>query len=80
MSPYCKEGYYEKFYWNRCSKTIFWLASGRNRRFPNQMQGIKACLKLCQDVRPILIIMEATGGYESLLAATLQAEGWPVAE
>ncbi|MHC4740113.1 MAG: hypothetical protein ACYS9Y_14485 [Planctomycetota bacterium] len=44
------------------------------------MQGIKACLKLCQDVRPILIIMEATGGYESLLAATLQAEGWPVAE
>ena len=55
------------------------LASGNNRRFPNEMQGIQACLKLCQDVQPELIIMEATGGYESLLAATLQAEGWPVA-
>lgn len=55
------------------------LASGHNRRFPNEMQGIQACLKLCQDVQPELIVMEATGGYESLLAGTLQAEGWPVA-
>ena len=54
-------------------------ASSQSQCFPNEMQGIQACLKLCRDVRPELIIMEATGGYESLLAATLQAEGWPVA-
>lgn len=58
---------------------LYVLASGRDRRFPNEMQGIHACLKLCQDVQPELIVMEATGGYESLLAGTLQAQGWPVA-
>jgi len=55
------------------------LVSEQDQRFPNEMQGIQACLKLCQDVQPELIVMEATGGYESLLAGTLQAEGWPVA-
>ena len=55
------------------------LASEQDMQWPNNAKGIRAALKLCQQEQPELIVMEATGGYESLLASTLQAEGFSVA-
>jgi transposase len=45
----------------------------------NSTDGIGKCVALCNEIRPELIVMEATGGYELTLAATLQAEGFAVA-
>jgi len=45
----------------------------------NDSEGICKCVELCQQIQPELIVMEATGGYETLLASTLQAKGFPVA-
>ena len=55
------------------------LKTGQNRRMDNAPDGIRQCVTLCHDLRPSLIVMEATGGYEIALASTLQAEGWAVA-
>lgn len=55
------------------------LATSQDERFSNDRKGIQQCLQRCQQESPELIAMEATGGYESLLAATLQSEGLPVA-
>ena len=55
------------------------LKTGRDRRMDNSPNGIRQCVALCNDIRPSLIVMEATGGYELALASTLQAEGWAVA-
>lgn len=54
------------------------LESGRDLRFANDPAGIRQCLTLCRKVQPELIVMEATGGYESLLAGYLQAAGFAV--
>lgn len=45
----------------------------------NDAAGISECVKLCQQIQPELVVMEATGGYERSIASTLQAEGCPVA-
>ena len=55
------------------------LDSNRVFRFTNDAAGIRQCITLCRQVQPELIVMEATGGYETLLAGHLQAEGLPVA-
>lgn len=55
------------------------LESNQDFRFANDPAGIRQCIKHFQQVRPDLIVLEATGGYESLLAGHLQAEGLPVA-
>lgn len=55
------------------------LATGQDERFSNDDKGIQQCLQRCQQESSELIVMEATGGYESLLAGTLQAEGLAVA-
>ena len=55
------------------------LASGQDERFSNDEKGIQQCLQRCRQKSPELIVLEATGGYESLLAGTLQAEGFAVA-
>ena len=45
----------------------------------NDSEGIHDCINLCRTVQPELIVMEATGGYETPLASHLQAESFPVA-
>ena len=55
------------------------LKTGQGRRMGNSTDGIRQCVALCNKIRPELIAMEATGGYELTLAGTLQAEGFAVA-
>ena len=55
------------------------LRTGQDRRMKNSTDGIRKCVALCNKIGPELIVMEATGGYELALAATLQAEGFAVA-
>jgi transposase len=55
------------------------LKTGEDRRLENSADGILQCVDLCNEIRPKLIVMEATGGYERTLAATVQAEGFAVA-
>lgn len=55
------------------------LKTGQDQRMENSTNGIRQCVALCKEIRPQLIVMEATGGYELTLAATLQAEGFAVA-
>ncbi len=51
----------------------------KDLRFENSAEGIDKCLRMCLEVKPELIVMEATGGYEYLAAATLSGEGLAVA-
>jgi transposase len=52
---------------------------GQARSFTNDDFGHQAFLELCRNVKPHIVVMEATGGYENLLAAKLGAAGWAVA-
>ena len=55
------------------------LHGEKDVQFENTADGIKECVTLCQKVRPDLIVMEATGGYEYLATAMLSAARLPVA-
>jgi len=55
------------------------LKTGQDQRMENSTDGIRQCVAICNKIRPELIVMEATGGYELTLAGTLQAEGFAVA-
>ncbi len=55
------------------------LKTGQDQRMENSTDGIMKCVAICNKIRPELIAMEATGGYELTLATTLQAEGFAVA-
>jgi len=55
------------------------LNSKSDLQFDNSADGIKECCKLCLEVEPEIIVMEATGGYEYAAAAELSANGLPVA-
>ena len=55
------------------------LNEKRDIQFENSAAGIKECVNVCQKVKPELIVMEATGGYEYLTAAKLSIEGLPIA-
>jgi transposase len=55
------------------------LKTGRDKRMENSTDGIRKCVAICNKIKPELIVMEATGGYELTLAATLQTEGCAVA-
>lgn len=58
---------------------MYVLTTNQSERFSNDDKGITQCLLRCRQQSPELIVMEATGGYESLLAGTLQAAGLAVA-
>ena len=58
---------------------VFVLEKNKALVMTNDSEGICKCVELCQQIQPELIVMEATGGYEALLASTLQAKGFPVA-
>jgi len=45
----------------------------------NDLKGIRHCVKRLVELKPELIVMEPTGGYEIPLVAELQAAGLPVA-
>jgi transposase len=55
------------------------LSEKRDIQFENSGSGIKECVKVCLKVKPELVVMEATGGYEYSVAAKLCAQGLPVA-
>ena len=48
-------------------------------QFPNEIDGHTALLAWIQPLAPQLVVMEATGGHESLIACALQAAGLAVA-
>ena len=51
---------------------------GQDYHFDNNTAGVMQCVKLLAQRRPHLIVMEATGGYEADLAATLHKATLPV--
>jgi transposase len=55
------------------------LKQNKDMQLSNDADGISKCVQLCRESKPELIVMEATGGYERLLAGHLQAEGFAVA-
>jgi transposase len=55
------------------------LKNSKDLHFDYNDEQIKEFLKILTQVKPELIVMEATGGYERKLASQLQAAGWPVA-
>ncbi len=58
---------------------VFVLEKNKALAMTNDSKGICKCVQLCRETQPELVVMEATGGYEALLASSLQAEGFPVA-
>ena len=48
-------------------------------QFPNDDAGIRRIVELLQKLSPALVVMEATGGYETLLAYPLKVSGVPIA-
>lgn len=46
---------------------------------PNDETGWAELARHCQDLRPTLVVLEATGGYELGVATALTVAGWPVA-
>jgi transposase len=49
------------------------------QRFDNQVEDHSALVAVLKPLNPVLVVMEATGGYEADLACALQAAGLPVA-
>jgi transposase len=49
------------------------------QHFDNDAEGIQRCRQALEQLRPDLVVMEPTGGYEVPLVAELQAAGLPVA-
>ena len=48
-------------------------------QFPNNEAGIRRIVELLQKLSPALVVMEATGGYETPLAYALKVSGIPIA-
>jgi transposase len=55
------------------------LNEKKDIQFENSAAGVKECISLCLKVKPGIIVMEATGGYEYLTAAKLSVQGLPIA-
>ena len=49
------------------------------QQFENNKEGIRQAAKMLGSLKPKLVVMEATGGYEAMLAAGLYLAGLPVA-
>jgi len=47
--------------------------------FPNDESGLEKLVKKMKKFSPCLIVLEATGGYESMVVALLQSKGFPLA-
>jgi transposase len=55
------------------------LAEQKLQQFENNTKGIRLAVGMLARLKPELIVMEATGGYEAMLAAELHAASLPVA-
>jgi transposase len=55
------------------------LETATTRTVTNDEIGWAELVTQCHDLRPALIVMEATGGYEIGIATALTVAGWPVA-
>ncbi len=53
--------------------------SEKKWQFTNDEAGISRATELLKELSPVLVVMEATGGYETPLAYALKASGMPVA-
>ncbi len=53
--------------------------AGTHQRVPNSTAGIAALQETLEAVQPALVVLEATGGHETLVATTLASTGLPVA-
>ncbi len=53
--------------------------AGTHRRVPNTETGIAELQETLAAVQPDLVVLEATGGYETVVATTLASTGLPVA-
>jgi transposase len=49
------------------------------RTFSNDEPGISRLLERLGEIRPALVVMEASGGYETAAATAIAAAGWPLA-
>lgn len=58
---------------------LYCFLNDHEMHLSNDQQGIDKFIELCRQTKPELIVMEATGGYELLLAASIQAQGFAVA-
>lgn len=58
---------------------VHFIADGSDRRFDYNRENVKKAVDTFLASGPELIVMEATGGYETDLASELQAAGLPVA-
>jgi len=54
-------------------------AKNKNLQFENNTKGIREAVKMLKRLKPELVVMEATGGYEAILAAELYSNDLPVA-
>ena len=45
----------------------------------NDFKGVQSLLRRFEKIRPQLVVLEASGGYELLVVAALAQAGWPVA-
>jgi len=54
-------------------------SSEKKWQFTNDEAGISRATELLKELSPVLVVMEATGGYETPLAYALKASGIPVA-
>lgn len=64
---------------SKCHFDLYVLPEGKEYQFENNPKGIRQCLHELREVRPKLIVMEATGGYEVALATELHLAGLAVA-
>lgn len=55
------------------------LPSGTSARFDTDSRGLNALVEAVKEISPKSIVLEATGGYERVVAASLTAEGMPPA-
>lgn len=53
--------------------------SNEHWNFPNDKSGLAKLITKMKKLSPQLIVLEATGGYESTIAIELQSKGFPVA-
>lgn len=58
---------------------VAWHGHDRGQRIPNTEPAIEAWVTTVQDQAPALVVVEASGGYETLVAAALTTAGVAVA-
>jgi len=58
---------------------LYSLPQGKQHHFENTPEGIRRCLEVLTETKPVLIVMESTGGYEVALATELYLAGLTLA-